>query len=147
MAAETMKMPEPIIEPATIIVESQRPRPLMKPVRLSSTSTPAPIASAMIILSPRVNSPRASSASRQVEIPNCVTLSRWDKGQGARALYRFQPTCRELKTPSPIYRRHTNGKNLIYSRAKFLREVNHGREQEFRRDSASAFGAHGRRGL
>src|SRR5215472_8994732 len=28
MSAETMKMPEPIIEPTTIIVESKRPRPL-----------------------------------------------------------------------------------------------------------------------
>ncbi len=27
MSAETMKMPEPIIEPATIMVESSRPRP------------------------------------------------------------------------------------------------------------------------
>src|SRR5690242_7748518 len=28
MSAETMKMPEPIIEPTTIMVESKRPRPL-----------------------------------------------------------------------------------------------------------------------
>ncbi|MNT63702.1 hypothetical protein D3C72_2015380 [compost metagenome] len=27
ISAETMKMPEPIIDPATIIVESSRPRP------------------------------------------------------------------------------------------------------------------------
>src|SRR5205085_5877353 len=31
MIAETMKMPEPIIEPATSIVESSKPRPLMNP--------------------------------------------------------------------------------------------------------------------
>ena len=31
MSAETMKTPEPIIEPATSIVESSKPRPLMKP--------------------------------------------------------------------------------------------------------------------
>jgi hypothetical protein len=30
MSADTMKMPEPIIEPATIIVESSKPRPRMK---------------------------------------------------------------------------------------------------------------------
>src|SRR5437867_9629668 len=38
MSAETMKMPEPIIDPATIIVESSRPRPRMKPVDSSSTT-------------------------------------------------------------------------------------------------------------
>jgi hypothetical protein len=31
-----MKMPDPIIEPATIIVESRRPRPRTKPVGLST---------------------------------------------------------------------------------------------------------------
>src|SRR5436853_7923576 len=31
ISAETMKMPDPIIEPTTIIVESKRPRPRMKP--------------------------------------------------------------------------------------------------------------------
>jgi hypothetical protein len=31
MIAETMKMPDPIIEPATSIVESSNPRPLMNP--------------------------------------------------------------------------------------------------------------------
>src|ERR1700720_1457347 len=31
MSADTMKMPEPIIEPATIIVESIRPRPRTNP--------------------------------------------------------------------------------------------------------------------
>src|SRR2546423_7489151 len=31
MIAETMKMPEPIIEPATSMVESSKPRPLMNP--------------------------------------------------------------------------------------------------------------------
>jgi hypothetical protein len=32
MPAETMKMPDPIMDPATIIVESSRPRPRMNPV-------------------------------------------------------------------------------------------------------------------
>ncbi len=31
MSAETMKMPEPIIEPTTIVVESNKPRPRTKP--------------------------------------------------------------------------------------------------------------------
>ncbi len=31
MSAETMKMPEPIIEPTTIIVESNKPSPRTKP--------------------------------------------------------------------------------------------------------------------
>jgi hypothetical protein len=31
MSAETMKMPEPIIEPTTIITQSRRPRPRMNP--------------------------------------------------------------------------------------------------------------------
>src|SRR5438132_7573521 len=35
MSADTIKMPEPIIEPATIIVESSKPRPRTKPVALS----------------------------------------------------------------------------------------------------------------
>src|SRR5438552_16783609 len=34
--AETIKMPEPIIDPATIIVESSKPSPRMNPVDLSS---------------------------------------------------------------------------------------------------------------
>src|SRR5438876_3645419 len=39
MSADTMKMPEPIIDPATIIVESSSPSPRMNPVDLSSTPT------------------------------------------------------------------------------------------------------------
>jgi hypothetical protein len=39
MSVETRKMPEPIMEPATIIVESNNPSPRMNPVCLSSTST------------------------------------------------------------------------------------------------------------
>src|SRR5215469_2171591 len=31
MSAETMKMPEPIIEPTTMVVESKRPRPRTNP--------------------------------------------------------------------------------------------------------------------
>jgi len=31
MSAETMKMPEPIIEPTTIVVESNKPRPRTNP--------------------------------------------------------------------------------------------------------------------
>src|SRR4030088_2272110 len=31
MSADTMKMPDPIIDPTTIIVESNRPRPRTKP--------------------------------------------------------------------------------------------------------------------
>jgi hypothetical protein len=31
MMAETRKMPEPIIEPATSMVESSKPRPFMNP--------------------------------------------------------------------------------------------------------------------
>src|SRR5882724_704003 len=38
MSAETMKMPEPIIDPATIIVESQVPSSRTKPVDLSSAA-------------------------------------------------------------------------------------------------------------
>jgi len=41
MSAETMKMPDPIIDPATIIVESTRPSSLRNPVDLSSTRTAA----------------------------------------------------------------------------------------------------------
>src|SRR5215831_1710431 len=44
MSAETIKIPEPIIEPATIIVESSNPNPLTKPVCL-----PAAAASAITI--------------------------------------------------------------------------------------------------
>ena len=49
MIEETMKMPEPIIEPATIIVESSRPKPRMKPVRLSSTPSATSVASAIVL--------------------------------------------------------------------------------------------------
>ena len=35
ISAETIKIPEPIIEPATIIVESSKPSPRTKPVVLS----------------------------------------------------------------------------------------------------------------
>src|SRR5438876_661238 len=41
ISAETRKMPEPIIEPATIVVESSSPRPRMNPVFLSSTAMAA----------------------------------------------------------------------------------------------------------
>ena len=36
IAAETIKMPDPIMEPATIMVESNSPSPRTKPVALSS---------------------------------------------------------------------------------------------------------------
>src|SRR4028118_118565 len=36
MIEETIKMPEPIIDPATIIVESSKPRPRTNPVRVCS---------------------------------------------------------------------------------------------------------------
>src|SRR2546426_11237853 len=39
MSAETMKMPDPIIDPATIIVESSSPSSRRNPVDLSSTRT------------------------------------------------------------------------------------------------------------
>src|SRR5262245_41484543 len=39
ISLETIKMPEPIIEPATIIVESSSPSPRTKPACLSSTPT------------------------------------------------------------------------------------------------------------
>src|SRR6185503_7248085 len=41
ISAETMKMPEPIIDPATIVVESRRPSPRTNPVLLSSATTAA----------------------------------------------------------------------------------------------------------
>src|SRR5947209_2523257 len=41
MVAETMKMPEPIIEPTTTMVASNRPRP-----RLNSVSSPASVSAA-----------------------------------------------------------------------------------------------------
>ncbi len=44
MSADTMKMPDPIIEPATSIVESKRPRPLV-----NSESSPAAAAVAPLI--------------------------------------------------------------------------------------------------
>src|ERR1019366_10122613 len=40
MSADTMKMPEPIIDPATIMVESNRPRPRTKPDDSVSVDTP-----------------------------------------------------------------------------------------------------------
>src|SRR5947209_13560746 len=41
MSAETIKMPDPIIEPTTIIVESKRPSPRIKPDSLAMGSTAA----------------------------------------------------------------------------------------------------------
>src|SRR5437868_515365 len=45
---ETMKMPEPIIEPATSMVASSRPSPRTRPVALSSTA----VAEFDILISP-----------------------------------------------------------------------------------------------
>jgi hypothetical protein len=45
MSAETMKMPDPIIEPTTTIVESNRPRP-----RLNSVSRPAAAADGDVVI-------------------------------------------------------------------------------------------------
>ena len=41
ISADTMKIPDPIIDPATIVVESRSPSPRTKPVVLSSTATAA----------------------------------------------------------------------------------------------------------
>jgi hypothetical protein len=38
MSAETMKIPEPIIEPATTIVESNKPKPRTKPSSFLSSA-------------------------------------------------------------------------------------------------------------
>src|SRR5260370_2047207 len=40
MSADTMKIPEPIIDPTTIIVESKRPRPRTNPDDSVSAATP-----------------------------------------------------------------------------------------------------------
>src|ERR1700733_15087313 len=39
ISAETMKMPEPIIEPTTMVVESNRPRPRTKPEDCASAGS------------------------------------------------------------------------------------------------------------
>jgi hypothetical protein len=52
-----MKMPEPIIDPATIIVESSNPRPRTKPVRVCSVEVTA---SAIALLSQEEISPVGS---------------------------------------------------------------------------------------
>src|SRR5438309_4215841 len=55
MSAETIKMPDPIIEPTTIIVESKRPRPRIKPESLATGSTEVTdIAGDVFTLSPSI---------------------------------------------------------------------------------------------
>src|SRR5579863_4692851 len=43
MSAETMKMPEPIIEPTTIVVESNKPSPRTNPEESASTGSAAAV--------------------------------------------------------------------------------------------------------
>src|SRR5579862_6914424 len=50
MSAETMKIPEPIIEPTTIIVESNRLRPRTKPEPACAAGETAEVASDMSTL-------------------------------------------------------------------------------------------------
>src|SRR3990172_7936651 len=68
MSAETMKIPDPIIEPTTIIVESSRPRPLTSSPLAVSTARPM-AASAMVssmLVQPPESTPKLFEARGDV---------------------------------------------------------------------------------
>src|SRR5437763_12784116 len=112
MSAETMKMPEPIIDPATIIVESQVPSSRTNPVDLSSAARPA---SAMVV--PLLASSVAICAPDTTTRPvlsflksNCPRLVKFD-GDRSETYRRDPCPGRPRLAAEPLFRLRLRGRS------------------------------------
>ena len=86
MSAETMKMPEPIIDPTTIVVESNKPKPRTKPeVSASGWSVVATwdFVSDTELLPFYFGGPQASQETSSAKIDRAPDYAPWGAAEAA----------------------------------------------------------------